>query len=125
LSKAIITEKTENRGQEKDTSFSIPMISDDSTCNLGDIKLNHSVLANIATLSAMPTKGVFGVGTHGFASGIVSFFSSKKPTSNGGNVSEDEFGNYTIDICVTLKFGCELAELHRMCNKILWTTLQR
>jgi uncharacterized alkaline shock family protein YloU len=97
--------------------------TDDSTRNLGEIKINHSVIANIATLSAMPTKSVLGVGTHGFASGIASFFSSKKPTSNAIHVPEDEFGNYVIDICVTLKFGCELAKLHRMCIKILWTIL--
>jgi uncharacterized alkaline shock family protein YloU len=102
-------EKVEKKG--KDPSFSIPVVADDSTCSMGEIKINHSVIANIATLSAMQTNGVLGVGKRGFASGIASFFSNKKLTSNGVNVSEDEFGNYIIDICVTLKFGCELAKV--------------
>jgi uncharacterized alkaline shock family protein YloU len=87
------------------------MISDDSTCNLGEIKINHCVIANIATLSVMQTKRVLGVGAHGFASGIALFFSSKKTACNGVNVSEDEFGNYLIDICVALKFSCEFPKV--------------
>ncbi|MDR2628815.1 MAG: Asp23/Gls24 family envelope stress response protein [Puniceicoccales bacterium] len=105
------TEKSDKKEKGKNSSFPIPMVSDDSSCNLGEIKINHSVIANIATLSAMQTKGVLAVGKHGFANGIASFFSSKKSTLNGVNISEDEFGNYLIDICLTLKFGCELAKV--------------
>jgi uncharacterized alkaline shock family protein YloU len=101
-------EKVEKK--EKDTSFSIPVVSDDSACQMGEVKVNHSVIANIVTLGAMQTDGVLGVGKRGFANGLVSFF-LKKSTSNGVNVSEDEFGNYVIDICVTLRFGCELAKV--------------
>ncbi|MDR1595831.1 MAG: Asp23/Gls24 family envelope stress response protein [Puniceicoccales bacterium] len=101
----------EKNESKKDISFSIPVVSDDSVCNMGEIKINHSVIANIATLSAMQTSGVMAVGKRGFANGIASFFSNKKSTSNGVNISEDEFGNYMIDICVTLKFGCELANV--------------
>ncbi|MDR2737850.1 MAG: Asp23/Gls24 family envelope stress response protein [Puniceicoccales bacterium] len=96
---------------EKDTSFSVPMVSDASSCSMGEIKINHSVVANIATLSALQTNGVLGVGKRGFANGIASFFSNKRGTANGVNVSEDEFGNYVIDICVILRFGCELAKV--------------
>ncbi|MDR1401549.1 MAG: Asp23/Gls24 family envelope stress response protein [Puniceicoccales bacterium] len=102
-------EKVEKK--EKDTSFSIPIVSDDSACSMGEVKVNHSVIANIATLGAMQVEGVLGIGKRGFANGLVSFFSSKKPTSNGVNISEDEFGNYIIDICVRLKFGCELSKV--------------
>jgi uncharacterized alkaline shock family protein YloU len=102
-------EKVEKK--ERDTSFSIPVVSDDSTCPMGEVKVNHSVIANIAALGAMQTDGVLGVGKRGFANGLVSFFSNKKSTGNGVNVSEDEFGNYMIDICVTLRFGCELAKV--------------
>lgn len=91
-------------------AYTVPMVSDDASC-MGEIKINHSVIANIATLSAMQTDGVLVVGKQGIANGIASFFSNKKCTSNGVNVSEDEFGNYIIDICVTLKFGCELAKV--------------
>ncbi len=90
--------------------YTVPMVSDDASC-MGEIKINHSVIANIATLSAMQTDGVLVVGKQGLANGIASFFSNKKCTSNGVNISEDEFGNYIIDICVTLKFGCELTKV--------------
>ena len=46
-----------------------------------------------------------------FANGIASLFSNKKQNGSGGTISEDEFGNYLIDISVTLKFGCELAKV--------------
>jgi uncharacterized alkaline shock family protein YloU len=96
----------------KGDAFSVPMISDDFACNMGEIKINHSVIANIATLSAIKTGGVLAVGKRGLANGIASLFSKKKTTGNGGvNVTEDEFGNYTIDVCVTLEFGCELTKI--------------
>jgi uncharacterized alkaline shock family protein YloU len=101
-------EKTEK--SENDASFSVPMVSDTSSYNMGEIKINHSVIANIATLSAMQTNGVLAVGRRGFASGITSLF-SKKSMAKGIDISEDEFGNYIIDVCVTLKFGCELAKV--------------
>jgi uncharacterized alkaline shock family protein YloU len=102
---------TKEKGARGDTQFSVPMVSDDAACSIGDVRINHSVIANIATLSAMQTEGVLAVGKHGFASGIASFFSNRKTTGNGINVSGDDFGNYVIDICVTLKFGCELAKI--------------
>jgi uncharacterized alkaline shock family protein YloU len=104
-------EKSNKKGKEKISTFSILVISDDLSCNRGEIKINHSVIANIATLSAMQTKGVVAIGKHGFVSGIASFFSSKKSTLNGVNVAEDEFGNHLIDICLTSRFGCELAKV--------------
>jgi uncharacterized alkaline shock family protein YloU len=106
-------ENKEKHGKKEDgdVQFSIPMVSDDSACSMGEVRINYSVIANIATISAMQTEGVLAVGKHGFASGIVSFFSNKKSTGNGVNISEDNFGNYVIDICVTLKFGCELAKI--------------
>jgi uncharacterized alkaline shock family protein YloU len=96
---------------EKSAAFTVPMMADDSACNMGEIKINYSVIANIATLSAMQTEGVLAVGKNGLARGIAAFFSKKKSTSGGVNVSEDEFGNYVIDIWVILKFGCELAKV--------------
>ena len=38
-------------------------------------------------------------------------FSNKKQNGSGVSISEDEFGNYIIDVSVTLKFGCELAKV--------------
>ena len=105
-----IMTKKELKKEESSDTYVVPMVSDDESC-MGEIKINHSVIANIATLSAMQTDGVLVVGKQGLANGIASFFSNKKCTSNGVNISEDEFGNYIIDICVTLKFGCELAKV--------------
>ena len=97
------------KNEQNDESFSIPMMNDETS--MGEVKINHSVIANIANLSALATEGVLAVGKHGIANGIASFFSSRKSTGNGVNVSEDEFGNYIIDICVTVKFGTQLTKV--------------
>jgi uncharacterized alkaline shock family protein YloU len=102
-------EKEENKG--KDTGFSVPMVTDENSYNMGEIKINHSVIGNIATLSALGTSGVLGVGKKGFGSGFASFFSSRKPSTGGVVVGEDEFGNYIIDIWITLQFGCEVGRV--------------
>jgi acetyl/propionyl-CoA carboxylase alpha subunit len=47
--------KSDTKGKKKNSSFSIPMVSNDSFCNVHEIKTNHSMMINIATLSVMQT----------------------------------------------------------------------
>ena len=79
---------------------------------LGDIKINHSVVANIARLAALEVDGVYAVGG-GFVEGLTEIF-SKKDTERGVRVSENEVGDYVIELRVTLLFGRELAKLGSM-----------
>lgn len=85
---------------------SIPTVSEDSN-TLGDIRINHSVVASIVRLAALEVAGVAAVGG-GFVDGIAEIF-SKKGDERGVRVEEDEVGDYQIEIRVILRFGVELA----------------
>ena len=76
---------------------------------VGDIKINHSVVANIVRLAAQNVEGVHSVGG-GFVEGIAEIF-SKKDSEKGVRVSENEVGEYVIEVKVNLLFGYELAKV--------------
>ncbi len=84
----------------------IPTLSEDSN-TLGDIRINHSVVASIVRLAALEVSGVAAVGG-GFVDGIAEIF-SKKGDERGVRVEEDEVGDYRIEIRLVLRFGVELA----------------
>ena len=84
----------------------IPNVSEASN-TLGDIRINHSVVASIVRLAALEVSGVAAVGG-GFVDGIAEMF-SKKGAERGVRVEEGEVGDYRIEIRVILRFGCELA----------------
>ena len=84
----------------------IPNVSEASN-TLGDIRINHSVVASIVRLAALEVSGVAAVGG-GFVDGIAEIFSNKGD-ERGVRVEEDEVGDYRIEIRVILRFGCELA----------------
>ncbi len=83
-----------------------PAHEDDGS--LGQIKINHSVIASIVRLAALEIQGVYAVGGS-FVDGIAEIF-SKKESDRGVQVSEDEEGAYLIDIRVVLQFGVELTK---------------
>jgi uncharacterized alkaline shock family protein YloU len=91
---------------ETQNESTIPTLSEEST-TLGDIRINHSVVASIVRLAALEVAGVAAVGG-GFVDGIAEIF-SKKGDERGVRVEEDEAGDYRIEIRVILKFGVELA----------------
>jgi len=91
---------------ETPNESSIPTVSEDSN-TLGDIRINHSVVASIVRLAALEVTGVAAVGG-GFVDGIAEIF-SKKGDERGVRVEEDEVGDYRIEIRVILRFGVELA----------------
>lgn len=75
---------------------------------LGDIKVNHTVVASIVRLAALEINGVSAVGG-GFVDGIADLF-SKKESDRGVRVSENDHGNYSIELRVVMEFGTELAK---------------
>ena len=76
---------------------------------MGDIKINHSVVANIVRLATQQVEGVHSVGG-GFVEGIAEIF-SKKDSERGVRVAENEVGEYEIEVKVNLMFGYELAKV--------------
>lgn len=95
-----MSKETENQNESV-----IPTVSEDSS-TLGDIRINHSVVASIVRLSALEVAGVAAVGG-GFVDGIAEIF-SKKGDERGVRVEEDEVGDYRFEIRVVLRFGGEL-----------------
>ncbi|MFP6899486.1 MAG: Asp23/Gls24 family envelope stress response protein [Opitutales bacterium] len=86
----------------------IPTITEEST-NLGDIKINHSVVASIVRIATMEVDGVFAVGSGGVVEGIAEFL-SKKESERGVRVAETEGSAYDIEVRVILVFGVDLAK---------------
>lgn len=93
----------------KQDNFSIPTVSDENVSNAGEIRINHSVIANIVRLSALEVSGVLDIATQKIADGLLKFFA--KDGDHGIKVTEDEAGSYVIDVPVVLSFGCELAKV--------------
>lgn len=87
---------------------SIPTISEGHD-TLGEIKINHSVVASIVRIAATEIDGVYSVGSS-LVEGITEIF-SKKDSDRGVRVSEDEAGDYVIEIRVILRFGVSLAKI--------------
>lgn len=109
-----------SKESEKPNESSIPTLSEDSN-TLGDIRINHSVVASIVRLAALEVTGVAAVGG-GFVDGIAEIF-SKKGDERGVRVEEDEAGDYRIEIRVILRFGVELAAVatqiqHRISEQV-------
>ena len=92
--------------------FSIPTLSDEST-DLGEIKINHSVVAGIVRLATKSVQGVVSVEGGGVVEGITDFFSKKESEydSRGVKISENKLtGGYEIEVRVVLEFGVDLAK---------------
>lgn len=83
-------------------------IGEDQDGSLGQIKVNHTVVATIVKMAATSVKGVVGVGGS-FIENVSALFSSKD-YDKGVRVSEDEAGNYVIELRVHMEYGVELAK---------------
>lgn len=85
--------------------------TNDENASLGEIKINHSVVASIVRLAALEVNGVCGVGA-GFVDhlgGIGEMF-SKKESDRGVRVQENGDGQYQIEIRLVMAYGSELAK---------------
>ncbi len=80
--------------------------SSEEQSSLGQIKVNHTVVASIVKMAAASVEGVIGVGG-GFVENVTSLF---KEGDKGVKVSEDEAGNYVIEIRCIMEYGVELAK---------------
>ncbi len=87
----------------------VPSIGSEETVSLGEIKINHSVVANIVRLAALENSDVFAVGGS-FVDGITEIFSKKEASERGVRITESESGYYRIEIRLILNYGVELAK---------------
>ncbi|GAB1488868.1 hypothetical protein MASR2M8_13160 [Opitutaceae bacterium] len=86
--------------------FNPPTRLDDQP-ELGDIKINHTVIASIVRLATMQVKGVAGVGG-GLVDGISEIFAKRESDHRGVKVSEDEHDNYSIEVRLVVAYGAEI-----------------
>ena len=86
--------------------FPSPTRFDDQP-ELGDIKINHNVIASIVRLAALQVKGVVGVGG-GIVDGIGEIFTKKEADHRGVRVNENESGEYEIEVRIIVAYGAEI-----------------
>jgi uncharacterized alkaline shock family protein YloU len=79
----------------------------DEPPELGDIKINHNVIASIVRLAALQVKGVAGVGG-GIVDGIGELFAKREADHRGVRVNESEDGVYSIEVRLIVAYGSEI-----------------
>lgn len=81
----------------------------DDQPELGEIRINHDVVASIVRLAASQVKGVGGVGG-GFVDGISELLSKREADKRGVKVSEDDNDNYAIEVRLVILYGAEIGK---------------
>lgn len=88
--------------------FTPPARFDDQP-ELGDVKINHDVVASIVRLASLQVRGVAGVGG-GFADGISELLSKREADKRGVRVTEDQSENYSIEVRLVITYGAEIGK---------------
>lgn len=82
----------------------------DDQPELGDIKINHTVVASIVRLAALQIPGVAGVGG-GIVDGITELFAKRRESDHRGvKVTESEDDTYTIELRIVINYGSEIGK---------------
>jgi uncharacterized alkaline shock family protein YloU len=79
----------------------------DDQPDLGDIKINHNVIAGIVRLAALQVNGVAGVGG-GIVDGIGEIFTKKEADNRGVRVLENDENEYDIEVRLIVAYGSEI-----------------
>lgn len=80
----------------------------DESPELGDIKINHNVVAGIARLAALEVEGVASVGS-GLIDGISELFSKRESDARGVKITEAGDDAYAVELRLVVYFGAEIA----------------
>lgn len=82
----------------------------DDQPELGDIKINHNVVASIVRLAALQVAGVAGVGG-GIVDGITELFAKRRESDHRGvKVSEGDDDTYSIELRLIINYGAEIGK---------------
>ncbi len=91
------------------SEFTPPARFDDQP-ELGDIKINHTVVASIVRLAALQIPGVAGVGG-GIVDGISELFTKRREADHRGvKVSETDGDTYAIELRIVINYGSEIGK---------------
>jgi len=85
----------------------VPPTRIDDQPELGEIKINHTVVASIVRLAALQIKGVAAVGG-GLVDGISELFVKRESDSRGVKVVEDASESYAIELRIAVLYGTEI-----------------
>ena len=81
----------------------------DDQPELGDIKINHNVVASIVRLAALQIAGVAAVGG-GLVDGISELFAKREADHRGVKVHEDSEDSYAIEVRLAINYGSEIGK---------------
>jgi uncharacterized alkaline shock family protein YloU len=81
----------------------------DDQPSLGEIKINHNVVAGIVRLSALRIPGVAGVGG-GIVDGISEIFAKRESDHRGVKITEDAEDHYYIELRLVVAYGAEIGK---------------
>jgi len=82
----------------------------DDQPELGEIKINHNVVASIVRLAALQIPGVAGVGG-GLVDGITELFAKRRESDHRGvRVTETDGDTYAIELRVVINYGSEIGK---------------
>lgn len=82
----------------------------DDQPELGEIKINHNVVASIVRLAALQIPGVAGVGG-GIVDGITELFAKRRESDHRGvRVTETDADAYAIELRVVINYGSEIGK---------------
>ena len=82
----------------------------DDQPELGEIKINHNVVASIVRLAALQIPGVAGVGG-GLVDGITELFAKRRESDHRGvRVTETDADAYAIELRVVINYGSEIGK---------------
>lgn len=81
----------------------------DDQPELGEIKINHDVVASIVRLAAIQVSGVAGVGG-GFVDGVSELFAKREADKRGVRVTEDQYDNYSVEVRLVIIYGAEIGK---------------
>lgn len=87
----------------------VPPTRVDDQPELGEIKINHAVVASIVRLAALQIKGVAAVGG-GLVDGISELFSKREADARGVRVSETSDESYSIELRIAILYGTEIGK---------------
>jgi uncharacterized alkaline shock family protein YloU len=76
---------------------------------LGEIKINHNVVAGIVRLATLRVPGVAGVGG-GIVDGISELFAKREADARGVKVTEDASDTYYIEVRLVIAYGAEIGK---------------
>lgn len=85
----------------------VPQTPIDDQPDLGEIKINHAVVASIVRLAALQVKGVASVGG-GLVDGLSELFSKRESDARGVRVVEDASEAYAIELRIAVFYGTEI-----------------